>query len=331
MRQIIAALLGPLLISCGSPGIEPKGQPVRIAIGGQATTGYLPATLAQQLGYYEQEGINASLIDFSGGSKALESLMGGSADVVCGYFDHVIQMRAQNQALQAFVVLQQSPGLALVVSPGTKRKIERVSDLPGAVVGVSAVGSSTNFFLRHILSKNGISWKDVSETGIGMSAAAIAAMEHGKVDAAVMGDPAITMLARRKGTLRILADTRTVEGVRQVFGTDAYPAAVFYAREEWIARNHHLAKGLARSMRRTLVWMREHDANSIALSMPVNFRGEDLELYKETIRLAMPRYSLDGKMPPNGPQIVKDVLGLSLDTVRAAEFDLRQTYTNELE
>jgi len=67
-------------------------QPVRIAIGGQAQLIYLTATLAQELGYYQDERPPVTLLDFPGGQKSLEALLGGSADVVCGFYDHTIVM-----------------------------------------------------------------------------------------------------------------------------------------------------------------------------------------------------------------------------------------------
>ena len=71
--------------------------------------------LAEQLGEYEKAGVKVELVDFKGGSQALTAVIGGSADVVSGYFDHCVNLAAKNQALQAFVVYDRYPGLALVV------------------------------------------------------------------------------------------------------------------------------------------------------------------------------------------------------------------------
>src|SRR5689334_13645084 len=132
IRWLFLALL---LTGCTSTQqTRPK---VRIAVGGQAQLVYLPAILARQLHHFEQEGLDVEMSDFPGGSKALEAMLGGSADVVCGFFDHVIQMRAEGRVLRSFVLMQRFPGLALVVSPASSRKIESMADLKGAVVGVS--------------------------------------------------------------------------------------------------------------------------------------------------------------------------------------------------
>ena len=51
---------------------------VTIGIGGQTLLTYLPTTLAQELGYYQEEGVNVDLQDLQGGSKALTAMIGGS-------------------------------------------------------------------------------------------------------------------------------------------------------------------------------------------------------------------------------------------------------------
>lgn len=328
MRYLLVAAL-ILTLSCNRSNDQQGMRPVRIAVGGQTQLVYLPLTLAEQLGHYRKEGLNVSIMDLSGGAKALEALLSGSVDVVCGYFDHVIQMHAEDKKLKAFVLTQRFPGLALAVSPATNRRIDRVEDLRGATVGISAPGSSTSFLLRHLLHRAGVDSGQVSEAGIGMGAPAVAAMQFGKVDAAIMADPAITILARRKGPLRILADTRTQAGAKEVYGIDHYPSAVLYARPQWLEENQTTAASLVRAMLRTLEWLHSHSPGEIARAMPETFRGDDVSLYAEAIRNALPMYETSGRMPSDGPEIVHKLLGLSLEKVRNAKINYAETYTNQ--
>ena len=90
---------------------------VTIAVGGGACLCYLPTVLAKQLGEYDKAGVAVELVDLKGGSDALKAVIGGSADVVSGYFDHCVNLAAKKQELQAFVVYDRYPGLVLVVSP----------------------------------------------------------------------------------------------------------------------------------------------------------------------------------------------------------------------
>ena len=119
----------------------------------------------------------------------------------------------------------------------------------------------------------------VSITAIGSAATAVAALEHGTVDAGMVADPAFTLLVRRNPGMRVLEDLRSEAGVRDAFGVSAYPASVLYAEGDWIRANHETAARLARAITRTLAWMQAHTAEEITAKMPKAFRGEDDSLY----------------------------------------------------
>lgn len=70
---------------------------VHIAVGGKAAFYYLPLTIAEQLGYFRDEGLNVKISDFKGGSAALRAVVGGSADVVSGAYEHTVSLQAKKQ------------------------------------------------------------------------------------------------------------------------------------------------------------------------------------------------------------------------------------------
>src|SRR3954454_19699221 len=87
-----------------------------IAVGGKAAFYYLPLTISEQLGYFKAEGLDVEISDFAGGAKALQALMGNSADVVSGAYEHTINMQARNQYIEAFVLMGRAPQIAMGVS-----------------------------------------------------------------------------------------------------------------------------------------------------------------------------------------------------------------------
>src|SRR3954462_8340537 len=138
MRKTIQntlAALGALMLMSGAAVAQSR---VTIAVGGAGCLCYLPTMLAQQLGEYEKAGLDVELINFKGGSQALTAVLGGSADVVSGYFDHCVNLAAKQQFMQALVVYDRYPGFALVVSPTQTAAIKSIKDLAGKKVGVSA-------------------------------------------------------------------------------------------------------------------------------------------------------------------------------------------------
>ena len=199
-RSAIAALaLAPALVHRWAHA-APEQRKVVIAVGGKAALYYLPLTLAERLGYFREEGLDVQILDFPGGAKALQAMMGGSADVVAGGFDHVIILRAKGQALQSFVLQVATPSLALGVSTRLVGRYRSPADLKGMKVGVTAPGSSTHIFLNHLLARAKLTPDDVAVIGVGTGPTAVAAMRAGQIDAIVNVEPAITLL-ERSGTI----------------------------------------------------------------------------------------------------------------------------------
>src|SRR6202795_2814416 len=208
MKKLFGRLAGTLLALALTSGFAAAQSKITVAVGGGACLCYLPTVLAKQLGEFDKAGLSVELVDLKGGSDALKAVLGGSADVVSGYFDHCVNLAAKKQELLAFVVYDRYPGLVLVVSPSHASEIKSIKDLAGKKVGVSAPGSSTDFFLKYLLKKNGLDPTSASVIGVGLGATAVAAMEQGQIDAAVMLDPAVTVLQGKYADLRILSDTR---------------------------------------------------------------------------------------------------------------------------
>jgi NitT/TauT family transport system substrate-binding protein len=305
------------------------GPHVRLAIGGQNQMVYLATTLAQELGYYREEGLDVELQDHQGGAKALQALVGGSADVVSGFYDHTIQMAAEQRELVAFVVMLRYPGLVLATSPQAAGSVQRIEDLKGRIAGVTTAGSSSQMFLTFLLTRHQVPVDSVSVTAIGSAATAIAAIEHGKIDAGWLADPSFTLVKRRNPGVRVLADLRDEAGTKAAFGTTTYPAAVLYTNGEWMRSHRDTAARLARAIVRTLTWMHSHSAQEIADKTPKALRGEDDALYVEALKNSMTMFSTDGAMTAEGAAAVRTLLAASMDKVRNAAIDLSKTYTNE--
>jgi NitT/TauT family transport system substrate-binding protein len=323
VRRLIASLAALMLMS-GAAFAQMK---VTLAIGGASCLCYLPTVLAKQLGEYDKAGVEVEMVDFKGGSQALTAVLGGSADVVSGYFDHCVNLAAKNQPMQAFVVYDRYPGFALVVSPRQTGSIRSLKDLAGKRIGVSAPGSSTDYFMKFILKKNGVDPAGVGVIGVGLGATAVAAMEQGSVDAAIMLDPAVTLLQGKNKDLRILSDTRTQKDTIDVFGGE-YPGGALYTRADWIEKNPRQAQALTNAVVATLKWIHSHTPDEIMAKMPAELVGPDKALYLAALKNTIPMYSTTGRMDLKGVQAVLDVFSQSSPEVAKARIDLSKTYTN---
>jgi NitT/TauT family transport system substrate-binding protein len=325
MFRRLAATFAALMLSSGLALAQSK---VTLAVGGGSCLCYLPTMLAQALGEYEKAGVIVEIVDFKGGSESLKAVIGGSADVVSGYFDHCVNLAAKGQHLQSFVVYDRYPGFALVVSRKQTSAINSIKDLANKKVGVSAPGSSTDFFLKYMLSKNGVDPNSVGVIGVGLGATAVAAMEQGTIDAAIMLDPAVTILQGKNKDLKILSDTRSQKDTLAVFGGE-YPGGALYTRAEWIASHEKEVQAMTNAIIATLKWIHSHTPEEVADKMPANLVGPDKAQYVAALKNTLPMYSETGRMDPKGAAAVLAVFSQSSPEVAKANIDLSKTYTNK--
>lgn len=315
------------LLGCDHSSDQGTGSDrVRIAIHREPIA-FLPVRVSQDLGYYRQEHLRVEMSEVSGGSKAMEALLGGSVDVAASSVSDVILLASQGHPVRCFFVLYTRPIVALTVAPGLSGKIKSIRDLKGHTVGVSSPGSASHQFLNFLLASNGVSPHDVSIVSVGMSSSSIAALESGKVDAGVLIASAVTNFENRHPGTRFLADTRTPAGAQSAFGSDAFPSLALIAEDTWLQQHGETAKRLVRAVREGLIWMRETNVERIREAIPEAARMNNAESDYKAIRDAQQVISPDGLMPAEAPQTIVRVLMASDE--RVAHVNVAQLYTNE--
>jgi hypothetical protein len=124
-------------------------------------------------------------------------------------------------------------------------------------------------------------------------------MEQGSVDAAVMLDPAVTLLQGKNKDLKILSDTRTQKDTLDVFGGE-YPGGALYTKSAWIAAHPKETQALTNAILATLKWIHSHTPEEIMAKMPDGLVGADKALYLAALKNTIPMYSTTGKMDPKG-------------------------------
>jgi NitT/TauT family transport system substrate-binding protein len=228
----------------------------------------------------------------------------------------------------SFVVYDRYPGLVLVVSPSHNAEIKSIKDLAGKKVGVSAPGSSTDFFLKFLLKKNGLDPTSAAVIGVGLGATAVAAMEQGQIDAAVMLDPSVTVLQGSHKDLVILADTRTQKDTLALFGGE-YPGGALYSTAAWVGSHEKEVQALTTAIVNTLSWIHSHSPEEIMAKVPEEIVGKNKELYLAALKNTIPMYSETGKMDPKGADAVLAVFSESSPDVAKANIDVTKTWTNK--
>ena len=288
---------------------------ITLAVGGPGLFYYLPVTIAQQRGYFAAEGLDVEIVDFPGGAKSLQAVVGGSADFAAGSFEHVLRMQAKDQPLRAITLLARYPAMVLALATPAFARYHTFTDLRGMKIGVTAPGSSTQIFLNQLLVRNGMPPDAVAVIGVGASAGAVAALRHGDIDGLVHLDPVISQL-EASGDIRVIVDTRTPEGVREVYG-GTYHAACLYAKADFLDSHPLTTQALVNAQVRALRWLVHATPAQIVDTMPPTYWGGDRAAYQAALVKNLAIVSPDGVLDDAGAQHVLTALMASDPALRA--------------
>lgn len=322
----------PISLMCALPDgaraleSKPETPGLKVTIGGKTFVQYAPITVAERLGYFKEAGLDLEILDVAGGAKALEALIGGSADVTAGAFDHILQMQAKDQHIVGFVLFGRHPAFALAIRNDKAPMYHGPSSLRGMKVGVTALGSQTHFMVEYLAIKAGLEPSDVSFISVGSGTNAVAAIRNGAIDAVVTGEPAITTL-EAAGEVKIVADARTNEGTTEIYG-GLYPSGTVYARSSFIRENPRTIQAFALAMVRALKWMDLASIEEIADVLPPEWAKPDRNVLLASLRGTRDMPSPDGRFSLETAKIAYRVLSTVDPRMRNGKIDLVATFTN---
>ena len=325
--QAMAALALGVAFAGAALAQAPEKKKITIAVGGKSLFYYLPLTVAERQGYFKDEGLEVEIPDFPGGARALQALVGGSADMVSGAYEHTINMAAKKQPIKAVVLQAKYSSIVLLLPKDKAAKYRSGKDLKGLKIGVTAPGSSTNMFVNNLLAKDGLKPTDVAIVGVGTGAGAFAALDKGEIDAISNLDPVITQL-ESTGKFVAVADSRTEKGMNSIYGGD-YHASVIYITDEFIKKNPNTVQAVVNAMVRANRWIAKATPQQIVDLVPETYKAGNPSLYKEGLLKNMVGYSEDGQMTMKAAENVYKVLVQFEPSVKAAgKMDLGATFDN---
>lgn len=265
---------------------------VKVAVGGRAFLGYLPLTLAQQLGYYKDAGVEVEIIDFAGGAKAMEAMVGGSVDFALGGFEHAMRLQTKGIDVKAVALINTSFGQVIAVKPELAKTYKSPTDLKGLKFGVIGPGSASAIALNILMGKVGLKPTDVGQIGIGGGPGAIAAVKSGELDGVSNSDPVISQILH-DGDMVALIDTRSAEGQNELYGGPVAATSVM-TTQKFIDEHRPAAKAFVTAIVRALNWMQTATPEQIADTVPADYYGDRRDLYIEGVTALKSTYTADG-------------------------------------
>jgi NitT/TauT family transport system substrate-binding protein len=300
---------------------------VTIMVGGITKLIYLPARLTEQLGYFKAEGLDVELLSQPAGVDAENELLAGAVQAVVGFYDHSIDLQAKGKEVKAIVVFGQVPGEVEMVASKQADTIKSMADVKGKTLGVTGLGSSTNFLTQYLAHLKDIPNSEYTVLPVGADNSFIAAIKQNRIDAGMTTEPTVSQLLK-SGDAKVLVDMRSLEETRAALG-GTYPASSLYVQSAWLDTHKDAAQKLARAFVHTLQYLHTHTADEIAAQMPKDYYGSDKALYVSALKASLPMYTADGKMPADGPDTVLKVLAGFNPAVKDKLIDLSRTFTNQ--
>ncbi len=299
---------------------------VTIIVGGYEKQIYLPAKLTESLGYFKAEGLEVELLNEASGVDAENEMLAGAVQGVVGFYDHCVDLQTKGKYVQSVVQFSQAPGEVELVS-NKHPEIKSMADLRGKSLGVTGLGSSTNFLSQYLMVKSGVPLGEFSTIPVGAGTTFIAAMTQDKIQAGMTTEPTISRLLKTNEA-RVLVDMRTVEKTKAALG-GTYPAASLYMSTDWVEKNKPTVQKLANAFVKTLKFINTHSAAEIADKMPKDFYAGDKDGYIKALADGKAMFTPDGVMPAGGPETVLSVLAAFSKNVKGKTVDLSKTYTTE--
>jgi len=320
-----AALAAVVLAGLCRPALA--DDKITIMVSGIEKQIYLPAKLTEQLGYFKQEGLDVELLSEPAGVQAEDALLAGEAQGVVGFYDHTVDLQSKGKAVESVVQFSQAPGEVELVSSKMADKIKSPADFKGKTLGVTGLGSSTNFLTQYLAVSNGVKVSEITTIPVGAGNTFIAAMQQGRIDAGMTTEPTISRMLKT-GQAKILVDMRSPEGTRKALG-GLYPAACLYMQTAWVNSHKPQVQKLANAFVKTLKYIQTHSAEDIAAHMPADYYAGDKDTYIKALADGKAMFTSDGRMPKSGPPTVLKVLSAFDKNIKGKTIDLSKTYTTE--
>ena len=156
--SLASLLLGPISVGHGQ---QLERSSLKLGVANKAHLYYLPVTIAERRGHFRDYGLAIAMTDFAGGGESLDALLTGLSRRRSR--QHTLRAQAMGKDIRAAIELGRFRGVVLAV--GKDRPVKSLADLKGLKIGVTAVNSSSHFFVLYLMAKAGLAPGDATRIG----------------------------------------------------------------------------------------------------------------------------------------------------------------------
>ena len=233
-KPVVVAVCTALAGLCGlaATGAASAQEATKLALGMSGWTGFAPLSLADKAGIFKRNGLDVELKMIPQKDRHL-ALASGAIQCAATTVETHVAWNANGVPIVQIFQMDKSYGAdGLAV----RNDVKSFADLKGKTIGVSAPGTAPYFGLAWMLSKNGMSLKDVKLVSLEPQPAA-QAFVAGQNDAAMTYEPYLSTVRSNPAAGKILATTLDYPMVMDTVG--CAPA--------WLKANARAAQALTNS------------------------------------------------------------------------------------
>ncbi len=294
---LAAAVVTVLLLAQGAGAAE-KSQPEKLTtltVAELRSEFWLPAYLAETLGFYEEEGLRVRFITTKDGPVAFQGMHAGSADLTMLSTEPVFRAQAKGLESIIFMALLTNKPYMFVGSPA----IKDVKQLKGKTIFAGAPGSAPHSFALSILEKAGMKDTDVNWAQMEYGAS-LAALEKGHIEASYIRSTAKKEIAAVGAN--ILVDVSDPVQHKEIYGTSRYESTIVTGTRKFVRENPEIIQKFANAVVRAMIWLNENSNEAAAeKALPMFPAGN---MGAESIGFLRPSLSVDGLITPEGHQTI---------------------------
>jgi len=232
--------------------VRPAAAQTKILVGlSSVNIAFLPAYVAQEKGFFKDEGLEVLFVMFNAGATNLQALIGGDIQIMGSAFVETIGGRAAGFDIKNFWGICNLMPFQLYSQPDFKS----MKQAKGKRFAISRFGSLTDFLTRATLRHFNLSEKEVTILQIGSTPARFAALQAKGVDASIVWFP-VTEIAKAQGYNKLL-------DLKEVF--PEWPYETFAAREGYLAKEKDQVTKFLRAYQRAVKFTYENKDEAVRI------------------------------------------------------------------
>jgi len=260
--------------------------------------GWLPVYLAQELGYFAEQGLAPEFVTYQDGPLALMSLLNGDAQFCVIGFEPVLMAYEKGQESKVIFTTLNSQPYTFVSRPG----LTKASDFKGKIVFGGMPGSAPYYFVKTVLRNAGLNPdKDVTFANMAYGAE-IVAMSKGDIDGGYVRATRLPQVEEINGN--VLLDATIPAQHKQVYESELYEAMVVQVRDEYIEEHPEIVQAFSNAVYKAMLWQAAHTDAEVATTVSPLFPGRTIDA--QLISVLRRCLSADGQFTPAGYKAVTD-------------------------